>query len=82
MEAKLEKDYIVGMGDSADFAVVGGRRDLRVEASSGWENYHGQLSIWAACKTRKTCADTTHSRDFDSLPLLIVMDPPSMIYAT
>jgi DNA ligase 4 len=30
-QIELKKDYIMGMGDSADFAVVGGRRDLRDE---------------------------------------------------
>jgi hypothetical protein len=28
---KLKKDYITGLGDTADFAIVGGRRDARDE---------------------------------------------------
>ena len=34
-QVKLKKDYITGMGDSADFAVVGGRRDARDEVRLG-----------------------------------------------
>jgi DNA ligase 4 len=28
---KLKKDYIAGLGDTADFAIVGGHRDARDE---------------------------------------------------
>jgi len=28
---KLKKDYITGLGDTADFAIIGGRRDARDE---------------------------------------------------
>jgi len=32
---KLKKDYIPGLGDTADFAIVGGRRDAKVEQELG-----------------------------------------------
>jgi hypothetical protein len=32
---KLKKDYITGLGDTADFAIVGGRRDARDEQELG-----------------------------------------------
>ncbi|KFA48997.1 hypothetical protein S40293_09786 [Stachybotrys chartarum IBT 40293] len=32
---KLKKDYIPGLGDTADFAIVGGRRDARDETELG-----------------------------------------------
>jgi hypothetical protein len=32
---KLKKDYIAGLGDTADFAIVGGRRDARDEQELG-----------------------------------------------
>ncbi|KAH8800812.1 hypothetical protein F5884DRAFT_890523 [Xylogone sp. PMI_703] len=32
---KLKKDYIPGLGDTADFAIVGGRRDARDEQALG-----------------------------------------------
>ena len=32
---KLKKDYIPGLGDTADFAIVGGRRDARDEEALG-----------------------------------------------
>jgi DNA ligase-4 len=32
---KLKKDYIPGLGDAADFAIVGGRRDAKVEQELG-----------------------------------------------
>jgi DNA ligase 4 len=28
---KLKKDYILGLGDTADFAIIGGRCDVRDE---------------------------------------------------
>lgn len=32
---KLKKDYILGFGDTADFAIVGGRRDAKEEEVIG-----------------------------------------------
>ena len=32
---KLKKNYIAGFGDTMDFAIVGGRRDMRDEQESG-----------------------------------------------
>jgi DNA ligase 4 len=29
LSIKLKKDYIPGLGDTADFAIIGGRRDTR-----------------------------------------------------
>ena len=52
-QVKLKKDYIAGMGDSADFAVVGGRRDARAEFRLGM----GKLSwthFYLGCLENKT----------------------------
>jgi DNA ligase 4 len=32
---KLKKDYIPGFGDTTDFAVIGGRRDIKDEQEIG-----------------------------------------------
>ena len=42
---KLKKDYITGLGDTADFAIVGGSREARVEEALGlgqlsWTTFH------------------------------------------
>ena len=52
-QVKLKKDYIAGMGDSANFAVVGGRRDARDEFRLGM----GKLSwthFYLGCLENKT----------------------------
>jgi DNA ligase 4 len=39
-QIKLKKDYIAGLGDTVDFAIVGGRHDARDKA----ELHIGKLS--------------------------------------
>jgi DNA ligase 4 len=66
-QIKLKKDYIAGLGDTADFAIVGGRRDARDEA----ELRTGKVSwtsFYAACLENKD-----QVRRFDAKPIFRVV---------
>ena len=64
---KLKKDYIAGLGNTADFAIVGRHRDARDEQELALEiyvTYHSILDVWS---TRVKSAVLILSRDFVSL---------------
>jgi DNA ligase 4 len=66
-QIKLKKDYIAGLGDTVDFAIVGGRRDARDEA----ELHMGKLSwtsFYAACLENKD-----QVRRFDTKPIFRIV---------
>jgi DNA ligase-4 len=65
---KLKKDYIPGLGDTADFAIVGGRRDAKVEQELGM----GKLwwtSFYLGCLLNKN--DVCR---FDARPQFLIVD--------
>jgi DNA ligase 4 len=66
---KLKKDYIVGLGDTADFAIVGGHREAKDEqelslALESCGGHHSILNVW---RIRKRSAALIPDRDFVSL---------------
>jgi DNA ligase 4 len=65
---KLKKDYITGLGDTADFAIVGGRRDAKTE-----QNFRlGKLSwtsFYVGCLENKA-----EVQRFDAKPVYRIVD--------
>jgi DNA ligase-4 len=65
---KLKRDYIAGLGDTADFAIVGGRRDARTEQNLCL----GKLSwtsFYVGCLENKA-----EVRRFDAKPVYRIVD--------
>jgi DNA ligase 4 len=43
---KLKKDYIAGLGDTADFAIVGGHRDAKDEQELPKSHFVSRVVVW------------------------------------
>jgi ATP-dependent DNA ligase len=65
---KLKKDYIIGLGGTADFAIVGGRRDSKIEQKLGL----GRLSwtsFYIGCLENKA-----EFQRFDTKPVFRIVE--------
>ncbi|OAX83079.1 hypothetical protein ACJ72_02567 [Emergomyces africanus] len=65
---KLKKDYIAGIGDTADFALVGARYDAREAAKLGSLEAVKWSSFFVGCRDRNS------KNSFDSRPVFRVVD--------